>query len=129
MKSYLSLLKKVIPFDYILRYSALVCSILLLLSIFILPLAYYITISAIVTWGCLLLIIQKSIYKKYIWMLVFVVIAILYNPYAPIFIIQKSRMFLYDILVALLFLMQYLIPDQKTEQIANPRKYTRDRIY
>ncbi|KAA1245869.1 DUF6804 family protein [Aquimarina sp. RZ0] len=114
-------------------YSSMACAIVLVLGIFYFPIVYYTFLRAFITLGAIHVIIRSSIAKEYLWAAIFLIIAILFNPYVPIYLYQKFKWIWIDLLVALLFLMDFYQPkpkkEEKTKHKQTIRRYHRDKIY
>jgi len=114
------------------EYSPLICALLLIIGTMSFSIIYDIILGIMIGLGAVILCIKKIVQKQYLWSLAFIVIALLYNPYIPLFLVHKSRFFLFDILIAIIFLIEYVTPDPKSETIAKvtiQKTYTRDKIY
>ena len=114
------------------KYSSLLCACLLVIAVLHLPISYYTFLRTVVTLGATLVIIKSSVAKEYVWIAIFVVIAIVFNPFFPIYLYQKTKWLWVDLLAALLFLID-LYPrkskEKKPYKKQTIRKYDRDRIY
>ncbi|MEW7279048.1 DUF6804 family protein [Aquimarina sp. 2201CG1-2-11] len=114
------------------KYCSLICACCLGIAILNLPMPYYTFLRFVVALGAMLIIIKRSIQKEYLWMGVFIVIAILFNPFISIYLHQKSKWIWVDILVALLFLIDFYPHKSKQKTLPakqTTRKYSRDKIY
>ncbi|TYB72667.1 hypothetical protein ES677_01560 [Bizionia gelidisalsuginis] len=81
----------------------LICSGLLLLSIANLPIGYYTFLRIIVTIGAVTIIVKEYQGELNFWLIVFGLIAILFNPIIPVYFNNKSVWVPIDIIVAILF--------------------------
>ena len=80
----------------------ILCSIALFIAINRLPIAYYTFLRILVFIGSLLILFNKEVI--YYWKLIFIPIAVFFNPIAPIFLYLKSYWIPIDMIVAILFL-------------------------
>lgn len=85
------------------RLLCFICSGLLLLAIADMPMGYYTFLRIVVTIGAILIIISD--YKEGInaWVIVFGIIAILFNPIIPIYLHDKELWVMLDIIAAIIF--------------------------
>ncbi|WP_281989933.1 DUF6804 family protein [Aquimarina aggregata] len=116
----------------IIKYNSLVCALLLGIAVFTLPSTYYIFLRILVTLGAILIVVQSSIQKEYLWMSVFIVIGIIFNPFIPIYLFRKLHWIWIDLLVASFFLIDFFRPKPKEKVIVSKphvRKYDRDKMY
>ncbi len=109
----------------------ILCAFMLFLAIFKLPISYYQILRIVVFTGALLGIL-RSIGSHKIWVFIFLVIAILFNPFFPVYLYQKTRWIPVDIISGILFLIAFIpkkAPPQENRQ-KSPEKntYSRDRI-
>lgn len=81
----------------------IICAIALFLAVTTLPIEYYNSLRIVVFVGCLLVIFSQKT-KKY-WRLLFIPIALLFNPIFPIYLYVKSYRILLDVLCGILFLL------------------------
>lgn len=86
-----------------LRLLNIVCSVSLFVAVTNLPIIYYNFLRMLVFIGCLFIVCNYKIKK--IWRLVFVPIAILFNPIIPVFLYLKPYWIPLDILAGILFLL------------------------
>lgn len=89
-----------------------ICSIVLLIAIFNLPLGYYTFLRIIITISAILIILNEV--KKVINFLgfTFLFVAIIFNPFWPIYLYNKSFWIPIDIATAVLFLI-YGLKEEK----------------
>lgn len=117
-----------------LRNVARIASILSALALFIavinLPGEYYWVLRIIVFLGAALVII-KNIEQTY-WVLIFGVIAVLFNPIFPIYLYKKIIWMPLDIISGVVFLIETMLTggSKVAEKIApgNQKKYKRDKV-
>ncbi|WP_440121895.1 DUF6804 family protein [Tenacibaculum sp. Ill] len=81
----------------------IICAIALFLAVTALPIEYYNVLRIVIFAGCLLIVFNQKI-KKY-WRLLFIPIALLFNPIFPIYLYVKSYWVLLDVLCGILFLL------------------------
>lgn len=117
----------------IIKYSSSICACMLCAAIFKLPLPYYDFLRVVVSIGAVFSVVRSSTQKEYLWAAIFLIIAILFNPFIPIYLYQKFKWIWIDLLVALLFLKDFHQPKPKEEQKDTHkqivRRYHRDKIY
>lgn len=89
------------------RTLSIICSLLLIIAAFKLPIGYYSIIRIIIPIGSISLIMDESKKKINIWVFAFAVATILFNPIIPIYLNNKSIWIPIDITFGLLFLIQY----------------------
>lgn len=110
---------------------SIICALLLFIAVLKLPIEYYTFLRIVVFIGALLVIISLS--KKTIWVIIFGIIAILFNPIIPIYLYFKSYWVPIDIVVGILFLLLLLFskPKEETKKIEpkKQREFKRDKIY
>lgn len=108
----------------------IICACLLFVAIFRLPIEYYRILRAIVFIGAVVVIFNKS--KQFYWVVIFTLIAILFNPIYPTYLYRKLIWMPLDIITGILFLMaaffNYSKKDQKMKVEKTQKKYERDRI-
>ncbi|CAM1341116.1 DUF6804 family protein [Tenacibaculum aestuarii] len=90
----------------------IICAIALFLAVTELPIEYYNVLRVIVFAGCLLVIFNQKIKKH--WRLLFILIALLFNPIFPIYLYVKSYWVLFDILCGILFLLLVFYGDSSS---------------
>ncbi len=115
----------------IIKNSSLICAALLLLGIFNLPIIFYTVLRVVVMTGAFAVIINRSRNKEYLWCIAFAIIAMLFNPIIPLYLYQSSKWFLFDALIAILFLIDYCTPNQikPLDVQKKQRTYQRDKVY
>jgi membrane-bound ClpP family serine protease len=107
------------------------CALLLFLAVFRAPREYYWPLRIVVFVGALLVIVKN---KKHLhWILLFGVIAILFNPIFPIYLYKKLNWVPLDILTGILFLIEAILNRPKKVKPIHisknqVKKYERDRI-
>ncbi|WP_142783815.1 DUF6804 family protein [Changchengzhania lutea] len=94
------------------------------------PREYYWLLRTVVSIGAVL-VIFKNIATTY-WVLLFLIVAILFNPIFPIYLYKKVLWMPLDIITGLLFLIEIITNKPKTEKVIiqkkEEKKYRRDRI-
>lgn len=103
----------------------------MLLAILNLPIGYF-TILRIIVFMVAVFIVFENL-KTTHWLLIFLIIAILFNPIFPIYLYNKDIWIPIDVVCALLFLAEALIYKKSIkEDNKNPEEinkiYTRDKI-
>lgn len=88
------------------RYLLLICTGLLLLALADLPIGYYTFLRIVVTIGAIGIIINELQDSLSFWVIIFGIIAILFNPLLPIYLNDKSAWMPIDIICAILFLIK-----------------------
>lgn len=111
---------------------SIICACLLFIAIFKLPIEYYTFLRIVVFIGALL-VLNSFIDKSVRWIIVFALIAILFNPIIPIYLYLKDYWIPIDIASGIAFLLS-LISNTTTEKNeekkdANTKEFQRDKIY
>jgi hypothetical protein len=81
----------------------IVCTGLLFLALFNLPIGYYTFLRIAVTIGAVAIVFKVFQKRFNIWVILFGIIAILFNPLIPVYLNNKSAWMPIDIVVAILF--------------------------
>lgn len=81
----------------------LICSVLLLLALADLPIGYYTLLRIVVAIGAVAVIVREYEDKINLWILIFGLIAIIFNPLIPVYLTDKSAWVPIDIIAAILF--------------------------
>lgn len=122
-----------IPLYLCIKYSPLVCTMLLIITFIGIPYhVYYPILTSIILMSGIFMILKKIIQKEYLWILLYIVILFLYNPYIPIALMSSITYFLLHILIAILFLIEFYTPllvYESHQKFVEIRKYPRDKIY
>lgn len=84
----------------------LICSGLLFLAILSLPIGYFTFLRIIVTIGAVSIVVAESQNGFNFWVIVFGIIAILFNPVIPIYLNSKSAWMPIDLICGILFLVK-----------------------
>ncbi|GAA3644545.1 DUF6804 family protein [Flavivirga jejuensis] len=111
------------------RITSIICAILLFMAVLKAPREYYWLLRTVVSIGAVLVIIKNI--TTY-WVLLFLIVAILFNPIFPIYLYKKVLWMPLDIITGLLFLIEIIINKPKIEKVIiqkkEEKKYQRDRI-
>jgi hypothetical protein len=83
----------------------LICALLLMIAVFDLPIKYYTFLRIIITIGALTALISEMKNDVNLWGITFIFVAIIFNPFIPIYLYQKTIWIPIDISTALLFLI------------------------
>ena len=81
----------------------LLCSAFLVLGLLNLPIGYYTFLRIIITLGAISVIAYEYNNELTFWVIIFAIIAILFNPIIPVYLNNKSSWVLIDIIAAFLF--------------------------
>lgn len=110
------------------------CATCCFIALFKLPIGYYTFLRVIISLGALLALYNFLRVKDYLWLIIFVIILILFNPISPIYLYRKAIWMPLDAIVGILFLFitflnkRQLIKEPKMESIPKEKTYARDRI-
>jgi hypothetical protein len=85
------------------RQLLLICAILLLLALADLPIGYFTLLRIVVTIGAVAIVVTEFEKGINFWVIVFGLIGILFNPFFPVYLGDKSTWMSIDLLTALLF--------------------------
>lgn len=107
------------------------CAVLLLVAVFNLPIDYYYLLRVVVFLGAIVMVFDNI--KNLPWLIIFILIAFLFNPILPVYLINKLYWIPIDIIAAFCFLLT-MVPtkeeaSKKEEIIKNKKNYNRDKIY
>lgn len=83
----------------------LICAILLLIGVFDLPIQYYTFLRIIITIGALTALVLETKNDVNLWGITFISVALLFNPFIPIYLYQKTIWIPIDIFTSLLFII------------------------
>lgn len=86
------------------EFALIFCAICLFIAVLDLPGIYYKFLRVVVTIGAIA-IAYFLIPKQWQWKLIFVAVAILFNPIFPIYLYEKSKWIPIDIITGILFLL------------------------
>ncbi len=110
---------------------SIVCACMLFIAVLKLPIEYYRLLRIIVFAGAIL-VINENLKKQTHWIVIFTLIAILFNPIFPIYLYKKSIWIPLDIIAGILFLLETFIkkPKKVLRKIEKKEQktYERDRI-
>jgi len=87
----------------------LACTVALFIALGNLPIGYYTFLRILVTIGALAVIFSEYQNGSTSWIILFLLVAILFNPILPIYLGRKSAWVVPDLLAGLLFLGKFLI--------------------
>lgn len=90
------------------RWYSAICAFLLVLAILPLPIGYYTFLRVVITAGAVVILITESKRKSFLWTPIFAVIAIVFNPFIPIYLYRKLLWMPIDLISASLFLLHFL---------------------
>ncbi|NDV16520.1 hypothetical protein GO009_10825 [Muricauda sp. TY007] len=118
-------------FDNIVRITSACCALLLFLAVLRVPREYYWLLRTVIFIGALVVIVKNR--KHLYWVLLFGLVAILFNPIFPIYLYKKMYWVPLDILTGILFLIEVIINrPKKVKPVPTTKKkvkkYERDRI-
>lgn len=85
------------------RLLCFICAGLLLLAIAEMPIGYYTLLRIVVTIGAILVIISDYEEGINAWVIIFGLIAVMFNPIIPIYLHDKELWVMIDIIVAVIF--------------------------
>ncbi|MDO5969671.1 hypothetical protein Q4Q35_07615 [Flavivirga aquimarina] len=110
---------------------SIICAFLLFIAVLKLPIEYYTFLRIVIFIGSLLVIV--SLLKQVIWVIIFSIIAILFNPIIPIYLYHKSYWIPIDIIAGILFLLILFFNNpkegSKKTETKKQREFKRDKIY
>ena len=122
---------KISSLRFSLKMLCVLCAIMLLASIYHWPIAYYTLLRAVVFTGALLVVFLLKP-KPFWWRIIFVIIALIFNPIVPIYLYKKAYWIPIDIVSGALFLWTTVFK-QKNSSTPPTQKasktYSRDKIY
>lgn len=93
---------------------SLICACLLFLALVNLPIGYYTMLRIVVTIGATAIVIKEFEDGLNIWVIVFGLIAILFNPILPIYFHNKAIWTPIDLVSGILFIVKLFINNKKT---------------
>lgn len=92
-----------------------ICAVLLFIATANLPIGFYTLLRIAVSIGAVVVIVKEFENGISLWVIVFGLITILFNPIIPVFFNEKSVWLPIDIITGLLFLIKlFTIKQQKT---------------
>jgi hypothetical protein len=84
------------------------CAILLIIGITDLPIGYYSLLRIAVTLFAIFVVLKEFENKLNFWVVMFGLIAVVFNPIIPIYLNDKSAWMIIDIIVAIIFVVKSL---------------------
>jgi membrane-bound ClpP family serine protease len=116
----------------IIKAISIICAVTLFIAVFNLPIIYYFPLRVIVFIGAIVFTIIN--YKNLFVLMIFSLIAVLFNPIFPMYLYIKSYWIPIDIITGILFLLAgyYDIRSEKEKSntvVQKTKSYTRDKIY
>ncbi|WP_121906548.1 DUF6804 family protein [Ulvibacter antarcticus] len=113
------------------RLISLICAGMLLFALLNLPIEYYTLLRIVVFIGALLVVVENL--KKLHWLFIFLLIAILFNPVYPVYLLQKGIWMPIDLVCAALFVIEAIKKSEDdspvtTDNTDEAKKYQRDKI-
>jgi hypothetical protein len=94
----------------------LICTGLLFIALADLPIGYYTFLRIVVTIGAVSVIVTEFENGINFWIIVFGIIAIVFNPLIPVYLNNKDIWMPIDILAAILFLIKSFTNKIKTNE-------------
>ena len=116
---------------YFLKGISLLCASVLFIAVFYWEIEYYTFLRILVSAGAILVITSLK-QKQFLWIITFILIAILFNPIAPIYLYKKLYWIPIDIISGILFLLITFLKQPRKEvkkKIEDVKTYNRDKIY
>ena len=86
----------------------IICAGLLFVGVINLPIGYYTFIRIVVTLGSIIAVVNELKNGLTFWVILFGLIGILFNPFIPIYLNDKSAWIPIDIIVGILFAIKSL---------------------
>ena len=109
--------------DIRMRILSFICAILLLLAIANLPVGYYTVLRLTVTLYSVVIIITKINKLSAVWIILFVCIALLFNPVIPVYFYRKSLWLPIDIITAGIFILYgFMHNNKQAKKLKSPVK-------
>jgi hypothetical protein len=94
----------------------LICAALLFIGLIDLPIGYYTLLRIVVTIGAVAVVVSEFQNGLNIWVLIFGLIAVLFNPIIPVYLNDKSAWMQIDIIGGIIFIIKSLtIKSNKNE--------------
>lgn len=84
----------------------LICAGLLFIGLIDLPIGYYTLLRIVVTLGSVAVIVTESENGLNFWVITFGLIAIVFNPFIPIYLNDKSAWMPIDIISGIIFIIK-----------------------
>lgn len=98
------------------KYVLSFCTILLFLGIGDLPIGYYTLVRIVVTIGAICVIVNEPNKDLNFWRVSFGLIAIIFNPFIPVYLYDKSIWLAIDFFAIGLFVIKLLMLKLKTHE-------------
>jgi hypothetical protein len=92
------------------KYLLLICAAVLFFGTLHMPIEFYSLLRIVVFIGSIAVIMNELGKGFSIWILVFGFLALLFNPFLPVYLKSKSIWILIDLLAGLLFLVKVYFP-------------------
>jgi energy-coupling factor transporter transmembrane protein EcfT len=112
------------PLSNLLRLVSVICAVMLFLAVLDLPSGYYRLLRIVVFAGALIVVL-KNLGNNHWRVVVFALVAILFNPFYPIYLYHKMKWIPIDIVTGALFLLDAFYrrkPDQDLIQKDKTRR-------
>jgi len=88
---------------------SLICAVLLFLALAHFPIGYYTFLRIVITMGAVLITIKEFENGISIWVIVFGLIAIIFNPIIPVYFHNKAIWMIIDLITGLLFFIKSFV--------------------
>ena len=86
-----------------------ICAAVLFIGVFPLPIGYYTLLRIVVCIGAIAVIVSEYDSKLTYWVIVFGLVAILFNPLFPVYFRSKTAWIPIDIIAGILFIVKAFI--------------------
>lgn len=96
------------------------CALTLFLSFLPFPIEYYFFLRIIITLGAITILLKEYKHGITVWFILFISIAILFNPIFPIYLGLKSLWLPFDIITGILFML-YIFRKHKVVHKKEPK--------
>ena len=93
------------------KFFALFCAVLLLVALAPMPSEYYTYLRIPVTVAAAIIVIRELNSGLSVWLIAFLITAIIFNPIFPIYFYEKAIWLPIDILAAFIFLLYTVMKD------------------
>ena len=94
----------------LMRPVSLITALLFFIAIFNLPDGYYTFLRLTVTFSSLVIVVKEYEVRNDFWCILFVLIALLFNPLIPVYLYKKSTWVPIDVVCGVLFLVKASVP-------------------
>lgn len=91
----------------------IVCAVLLFLGITDLPIGFYTFLRIVVTIGAVAVVFTEFDNRLNIWVIMFGIMAIIFNPIIPVYLNDKSAWMSIDIICGVIFIIKSFTLKQK----------------